>query len=200
MALIQMFNVYSVPSHPYYLDAIDGKSFGNFFIKTIPLFGISYNRSHWWNHYHKCAIIVCENIALESKRAAKPKRERNWEMKRKSRERDGEMEREREWEMCKEHVVCQYRTFSIYSHDIRVHTETLKMHVYLSIHRNDDVHVSFPTSVRQISISRINLFVCAKCFSWIFHIWTWTRQNELVFFNYLVLKLLFVWHLANKWN
>lgn len=88
--------IFSVPSHPYYLDAIDGKSFGNFFIKTIPLFGISYNRSHWWNHYHKCAIIVCENIALESKRAAKPKRERNWEMKRKSRERDGEMERERE--------------------------------------------------------------------------------------------------------
>lgn len=92
--------IFSVPSHPYYLDAIDGKSFGNFFIKTIPLFGISYNRSHWWNHYHKCAIIVCENIALESKRAAKPKRERNWEMKRKSRERDGEMERERESERC----------------------------------------------------------------------------------------------------
>lgn len=112
---------------------IDTKSFQqNFVIKTIPLFGISYNRNHWWNHYHKCAIIAhvcaqrnisCHEIEMSCKT---DERVKLWKWLRMEREK----EEERDWRVCERIVMPISKTFSIYSHDIRVyHAKPSKMHV-----------------------------------------------------------------------
>lgn len=120
---------------------------------------------------------------------------RNWEMKESWKRRT----KQKEWTKREKRAHCMPISNVLNSHDIRAHAETLKMHVYLSIHRNDDV--SFATSVRHILMNRINpvrINQWMKCWWWMFF-FIFLRRNELEFCDF-VLKLLFIWHLAYKWN
>lgn len=74
----------------------------------------NHNRCLWQNHQHECTlspVVQCKSITMKWKKMRYKNMEARWM-----------------YVMWKDR---QYRTFSIYSHDIRVHWQTLKfVHVY----------------------------------------------------------------------